>query len=669
MVNKEEKWIIKRELQEVSNIKFNGNFSSKNLHKIYKNRKLHRWYGYVYLLFQTLDSQGKQVDVRFKNGQIITNGKFVVGFTTKRWVERWYHYKLDALKYGKTQEVHQLISTLQNAGINLDNAFDWDILEFCWTDSKLRTREADWIDRLNAKNPLLGGLNTISGGSGGSKVSIPRSVLIPYIASVFWQMEILRFLKKKYKIGLTIDVVRQRIVDYWGSMEEARVKFLLPILKNLFRNGYSSEYLTNNVFNRTPHTINSWSKNFWNKTAETKRKELLKENLAYLIINGLEYREIDENLRGLPWSTINDYIIRWWGGLKKARSILMKPIIAEALENSLEPIKIARTLGHEDIGRVRKFIHIFWNIPNALKGDWNPINDFIFSVRKLGLSKEEILHLTHDKLLRRLKEVKERDASLIKRMVIGLNITITLEDLKEFNIDNPEIPAFKNGHPTKEFISWLIKKGKMKENIDIALPISPQGFNKKKSSKHQEKIQTNLSSEYPNAYINTEYPNPLNNQIEQEEEDLNESWLWFSKQVRDDNLKMINRLLESTRNRDIEKSKGFSKEEPSKYREREELENFFSEKESLDPDLGSAISESKLIPPSQIDLNELSTTNIPDITKNQPLNPLVNQIDLDAFKSYPSSVSSEIPIPEEHHYSEREVIFSLSRNIKFSKIS
>ncbi len=68
----------------------------------------------------------------------------------------------------------------------------------------------------------------------------------------------------------------------------------------------------------------------------------------------------------------------------------------------------------------------------------------------------------------------------------------------------------------------------------------PSKFKKKKENKTQRNNQTNLNSEYPNAYINTEYPNPLIDQSEDEEEDLNEAWLWQSKQVQDDHQEMIN---------------------------------------------------------------------------------------------------------------------------------
>jgi len=396
LINKEVKWVRKYDFQEISNGAFDGTRTPREFKKIYNNRQLHRWLGFIYVLFQKLDINGKLIEYQIENGHFITSGKFIIGFSTKRWSDRWYHYKKDALEYYKPQIIHQLIRDLNNAGVNVDDAFGHKILEFCWTDSKLRTREDEWIDELDAKNPLIGGCNTASGGSGGSKVSIPRSIFIPYIASGLWQEEIRQSIIKDHKITLTPDVVRQRIIDYWGSMSEARKMFLKPILRVLLKHGYSSEYLGTYVFNRSRRTISNWCQEFWEMTFEEKRNECLKSYLRDLIIEGLEYREIDEKVKGMPWSTINDQIIKWWGRLKLAREELMKPMIAEALSAFLEPLQIAEELGHEDTERVRKFIHIFWNFPNSIRGDWTLVDKFRSYIKKNRLSKEEIMQLSDE---------------------------------------------------------------------------------------------------------------------------------------------------------------------------------------------------------------------------------------------------------------------------------
>ncbi len=397
LIDKEEVWLRQFNLQEISSERFNGTRTPRELKKIYGNRKLHRWYGFIYILFQKLDINGKPIECRIENGHFVTKGKFVIGFSTKLWTDRWYHYKQDALEYGQTQGIHKLIRELYNACVNIKDAFGWEILEFCWTDSKLRTREDYWIDELDAKNSLIGGLNTISGGSGGPRVSIPRSILIHYIASGLWQEGIRQILVTCHtKIGITPDILRQRIIDYWGSMGEARKRFLKPILKVLLKHGYSATYLGKKVFDRDRHTINNWCHEFWEMTFEEKRNELLKLYLRNLIIQGLEYREIDKKVKGMPWSTINDQIMKWWGGLKLVREELMKPKLAEGLSDFLEPVLIAKKLGHDDIERVRKFIHIFWNFPNSIRGDWTLVDKFRSYIKKYRLSKEEIMHLSDE---------------------------------------------------------------------------------------------------------------------------------------------------------------------------------------------------------------------------------------------------------------------------------
>ncbi len=79
-----------------------------------------------------------------------------------------------------------------------------------------------------------------------------------------------------------------------------------------------------------------------------------------------------------------------------------------------------------------------------------------------------------DKYGKKISNQDFKDLLEILNLSKILTYKITFEDLKEFKKDHPKIPAFKNGYPTKEFIMWLIKKGKIKENVDITLPISTQ---------------------------------------------------------------------------------------------------------------------------------------------------------------------------------------------------
>jgi len=61
-------------------------------------------------------------------------------------IYRWYHYKQDSIKNHQSQEIHGLIREFINSGVNVNDAFEWEILEICWSDSKTIKREDDWID-------------------------------------------------------------------------------------------------------------------------------------------------------------------------------------------------------------------------------------------------------------------------------------------------------------------------------------------------------------------------------------------------------------------------------------------------------------------------------------------------------------------------------------------
>ncbi|MFX1260366.1 MAG: hypothetical protein ACFFAN_21150 [Promethearchaeota archaeon] len=278
-------------------------------------------------------------------------------------------------------------------------------MEICWSDPKTRKREDDWIIYFREESPSKI-LNTYKGGGGGHRVSIPKSLLIPYIAKGFWQKEILRTLKTQYNIQITIWSLYDRISGYFpaddglSSMQIARKEILKPIFKYLMKNGYTTEYLGCCVYNRSKKTISRWSQEFWQIRFQDKQNELFKEFLKDLIIQGLEYREIDEKVKGMPWPTISGYITKWWGGLKPAREELMKPLIADGLIADYDYNQISKILGHDSIERLRKYISIFWKIPSNVKGDWTHIDKFISYVRTKNLSKDGIMYISYDQIFK-----------------------------------------------------------------------------------------------------------------------------------------------------------------------------------------------------------------------------------------------------------------------------
>ncbi|MFX1500215.1 MAG: hypothetical protein ACFFDH_04535 [Promethearchaeota archaeon] len=392
-IKNSEKLVQKYDYKEISSIIYGGTLDPKDVVKIYKNRRLYRWYSIIYKITQ----------IKNTADQVKNNGYFIIGYLTTTIENRWYHYKQDALNDHQSQNIHKLIRELSKSGIKIDDAFKWEILEICWTDSKTRDRENYWIAYFNEKNPSKL-LNIYKGGGGGYRISIPKALLIPFIAKGLWQSDMLKEIKEQNKINISIWSLYNRINGYFPaqnnitSIQVARKEILKPILKYLIKHGYSSEYLAKNVFYKSRKTISNWCQEFWNKTFEKKRAELLKEFLEKLIIQGLEYREVDENVKGMPWSTISNYITKLWGGLKYAREFLMKPLIAKTLIEDYDYNQIIEILNMDNIDRLRKFLSIFWKIPSNSKGDWTHIERFIEYIKTYGLNKEEIMSINYDQL-------------------------------------------------------------------------------------------------------------------------------------------------------------------------------------------------------------------------------------------------------------------------------
>ena len=197
------------------------------------------------------------------------------------------------------------------------HSFKYEIIEFCWTDSKLRKREKAWIAYFRKLYPDRIA-NISKGGGGGSLISIPRSVLIPLIAKGLWSPDISKIIQQKYNRTISKDVIVKRIKEYWGSFERARILFLKPILKKLMMNGYSATFLSKNFFTTVDcHTVSKWCSDiFWKIPFKEKRKALIKEKLENLIIRGYDSYEMDKEFEGVPCETIiKEYIPEWWGDL------------------------------------------------------------------------------------------------------------------------------------------------------------------------------------------------------------------------------------------------------------------------------------------------------------------------------------------------------------------
>ena len=81
-----------------------------------------------------------------------------------------------------------------------------------------------------------------------SKMNLPMIAIAYYIALGDMENEIQRKLKK-LGIVCSVSTVRRRINQYWGSFEEAQIKFLRPVFYLLLKNHFELHEI-NNVFNR-----------------------------------------------------------------------------------------------------------------------------------------------------------------------------------------------------------------------------------------------------------------------------------------------------------------------------------------------------------------------------------------------------------------------------------
>jgi len=397
------KWVKEKDHQEISNKRFGGSFPIKQLITIYKKRGLHGWSGIVYKITQIKDI----------NGDPISNGLIQIGLTTERFSQRWYWYNTDAFIELSNLRIHTLMRYLETKGENLrkvhplnaqgigylgaNKSFTYEILEVCWSDNKLRTKEKYWIKHFKKLYPKRIG-NISKGGGGGSLIPIPRSALIPLIALGLWSPDISKIFAKKYNRVISKDVITKRINEYWGSLRNARKLYLKPVLETLMSHGYSATYLSENLFSTVnSHTISKWSSEiFWNIDFKDKRKMLIKERLKSLIIQGLDSYEMDKKFDGVPWETIRkEYIPEWWRNLRTARILITKPILSKMLAQKKDISQIAKELNHDSLERTRYLIALCWNFKSE-KYKWNVIKNFINYIGYKNPSREQLMKLKYD---------------------------------------------------------------------------------------------------------------------------------------------------------------------------------------------------------------------------------------------------------------------------------
>lgn len=242
---------------KLKQVHLNGDFSikrtdfedSEQFDKIVNSRDKYLWYGLVYKITELLPDKSE--------------GRSIGGFTTRSLSNRWKYYVFKAIfRQGQGGKLHKLIyNYLYDFGfenLKTNGNYNWRLIfgllnsrfrrtpmEIHFSSNSLRSGEINFIEN----NDLIdSGLNIRKGGEGGDKIVLPMIQIAYYIALGYMEREIYQILiNRGYTCSVT--TVRRRIRDFWGSFEEAQVKFLRPIFYLLMRDNFQL-YEINNAFDK-----------------------------------------------------------------------------------------------------------------------------------------------------------------------------------------------------------------------------------------------------------------------------------------------------------------------------------------------------------------------------------------------------------------------------------
>ncbi len=222
--------------------------------EIVNSRDKYLWYGLVYEITEILSDK--------------TEGKNIGGFTTDSMRNRWKNYVFKAVfQQGKGGKLHKSIyNYLYEYGfenLKINGKYNWRLIfgllnsryrrtptEVHSSSNSLRRGEIEFI----ATNDLIeSGLNIRLGGEGGrDKIDLPMIKIAYYIALGYMETEIHKILNDRGYF-CSVNTVRRRIREFWGSFEEAQIKFLRPVFYQLLKDGFKLHEI-NDAFDR--FTIN-----------------------------------------------------------------------------------------------------------------------------------------------------------------------------------------------------------------------------------------------------------------------------------------------------------------------------------------------------------------------------------------------------------------------------
>jgi len=508
------------------NIKRKDFENPEEFEKIVRNRKKYLWYGLLYEISEILPG-----DIKHET---------IAGYTTGSLNSRWSKYVFKAvLNKGKGGKLHKLIyNFLNNFGLEklkttkgrynwrlifglLESRFKRTTMEIHFSGNSLRSAEVNFIKKHDLINS---GLNIRPGGDGGrDKIDLPMISIAFYIALGFMETEIHKILIN-HGIRCSVSTVRRRIREYWGSFEEAQIKFLKPMFHMLLKAQFELHEI-NDVYDR--FTLNYIETMFENISYLKLKKNVSKKNLMNLsVINQLDGWEGKVKLRipvkllkkilivyatlnkAIKDSRIREYLHEYetsyhrYGFMRQIHNQLGYPSWEEARKNIVVPLII------EDFRGEQSFEEIYSNYgwSKSYAHNHNKVSRTLF----FGMRSEQLRQfLRNNRAIKTYNDFEEKFLSKKEKMVGKLPISLLNKLIFKFiNVDKAQQELNSRGYTIFNFREEVEKLYSSWENAfkEVKIPFLINAFKRgadpvetylkigysKSSSIHHNKISRNI---------------------------------------------------------------------------------------------------------------------------------------------------------------------------------
>ena len=345
-------------------------YISKNDRNFAKVYNLRRFYNYAGLVYRIIE-----------NG----TGKIRYGSTLGTLEGRWRWYKKDALRNinnPNNTPFHRRIIESLKPGKDIDKCFIMRPVDICFDVNTLGLREDYWIKKHKTQDPSKG--YNIKGGGVGIKLDVPISKIVSGIASGYNIEDIRISLSNSTGMNFSRKTISRRIKQYWGGKNEARKRFLKPVLEKIIRDGYKTNDITHSFGNFGRNIVERIIPQMFEKKSFSElRRYYLKKDLKKYITMGIGPKAIDRELKYHGLTEINNAIKEEWGNLDLAQKKLWKPLIISRIGNGDHPSKILIDFGYSE---------------NSAKSQYNRVLKRLFNGMTYNQIKEKIKDsLSYDK--------------------------------------------------------------------------------------------------------------------------------------------------------------------------------------------------------------------------------------------------------------------------------